>query len=100
MTAETAGPSRGRLYDCGYTPEQRASVAELLTDHNAVAQISELPDRDGFLIRVWPPGGTNEFGGTNLACLTAVIRFDADHNTVIEKLEALAGARLGGTRRV
>lgn len=72
------GPARGRLYDMHYSPEQRASVAELLTSYNAVAQISELPDHSGFLIRVWPPGGTVEFGGNNVSVLSAVVKFGAD----------------------
>ena len=81
-------PSRGRIFDLGYQPEVQAQVVELLTSYNAVAQVSELPDRDGFLIRVWPPGGTAEFGGHNLTCLSAVVKFGPDLKPTITHFEA------------
>lgn len=81
-------PSRGRLFHLGYSPEEPATVVELLTSYDAVAQVSELPDGDGFLIRVWPPKGTAEFGGTNLTVLSATVMFDAGLKTTITHLEA------------
>lgn len=79
--------STGRLFDMGYSPEQRAAVAELILQSNAVAQIGALPSSDGFLIRVWPPNGTHEFGGNNMTVMSFVIRFDAKGKAIIEHLD-------------
>ena len=68
--------SVGRTYDTGYSPDVEASVVELILDRNIKGQMSVLPDGDGFLIRLWPPNGTHEFGGTNGTALSMSMRFD------------------------
>lgn len=68
----------GRTYDMGYTPDVKASVVELILDRNIVGQLTEIPDGDGFLIRLWPPNGTHEFGGNNGTSLSMVVKFEAD----------------------
>lgn len=71
----------GRTYDMGYSEEVSAVVAELrLTERNVIAQISEIPadeeGGEGFLLRVWPPNGTAEHGGTNMTAFSLSFRFD------------------------
>lgn len=62
--------------------EVQSSVAELVLDTHAVAQITaikELSEEDGFLVRIWPPNGTHEYGGYNMTALSFVIRFENGH---------------------
>ena len=80
------GQPRGRLFDHGYSPEQPAGVAELLLAFNAVAQIAALPDNDGFMIRVWPPCGTHEFGGNNSTVVSMGVRWGPDLRTVVDSI--------------
>jgi hypothetical protein len=68
--------SYGRTWLMGSAEERVASVADLRLPDNAIAQVSALPDQDGFLIRVWPPNGTHEYGGTNLTVLTVAMKSD------------------------
>lgn len=66
-------------YDSGRASEYPGQVAELHLESTAVAQVSEIgfgsghADRQGFLIRVWPPGATHRYGGDNLQLLTVVV---------------------------
>jgi hypothetical protein len=60
----------------GSAEERVATVADLRLPDNAIAQVAALPERDGFLIRVWPPNGTHEHGGTNLTVLSVVMKSD------------------------
>src|SRR5690606_21155798 len=76
-TDETRHP-RGRTRVHTYYPEAKehdSKVATLLLPSNASAQVSALMEEDGFLIRVWPPNGTHEFGGSNSTVATIVVRF-------------------------
>lgn len=77
-----------RHYDqSAYKHDHDGRTAELhLTDH-AVAQVSEIPEDQGsgFLIRVWPPNGTHEYGGNNSTALCAVVKF-VDDNWIVESL--------------
>ena len=68
--------------------EYPGNVAELHLESNAVAQVALTQGQDGFLIRVWPPNGTHEYGGHNLTAMSAVIRFDDDGKPVVEYIEA------------
>jgi hypothetical protein len=60
----------------GSAEERVASAADLRLPDNAIAQVSALPERDGFLIRFWPPNGTHEYGGTNLTVLSVILKSD------------------------
>ena len=78
MSDEPARPAiqRARVYlGSGIVDETfDAKVAELLTTSNAAAQISVLPEGDGFLIRAWGPNELHEFGGGNGNLLSLVLR--------------------------
>lgn len=69
--------NRGRVYTnpALATLDFDSDVVDLTTSTHAQAQLSVLPNGDGFLIRVWPPNGVHEFGGSNLTTLSAVISF-------------------------
>lgn len=54
------------------------NVVSLRIARNASAQLSELPDGRGFLIRAWGPNKTHEFGGDNSNALSVTIRFDPE----------------------
>lgn len=54
------------------------AAVDILLPSLAQAQIGTLAsviDKDGFLIRVWPPEGTHEFGGTNGTAISLLITF-------------------------
>jgi hypothetical protein len=81
------GPSHARVFDRSAIGHDHPSeVVALHLSYNAVAQVASLPDRDGFLIRVWPSNGTYEYGGTNTTLLSVVIKFDAQLRPSIEHL--------------
>lgn len=70
--------ARTRTYSDGvHPPDKSGEVVELHLDNNAVAQVSELPKNypQGFLIRVWPPNETNEYGGNNANVISMSIEF-------------------------
>lgn len=79
---------RGRTYHHGYHPEVEADVVELILPGNIKAQVSEIPPSQGvgFLIRVWPPNGTHEFGGTNGTALSMSMTFDKDGIMTLKSL--------------
>lgn len=62
-----------------------ADVAHVtIGGRNIVGQISVLPDNSGFLIRVWPPNGTHEHGGSNGTTVSLVVKYDADDQPCLE----------------
>jgi hypothetical protein len=79
---------RGRYFDrisVGHDLPD-ANVVELLLSFGGKAQVSGLPDNTGYLIRVFPPGGTHEEGGGNTNDLSLVIRYDEQLRTIVEGL--------------
>lgn len=85
------GKVRTRHYDWQARPHDHdddGKVVELHLGFNAVAQIGALPDEDGFLIRVWPPNGNVEYGGSNTTCLSAVVEFGPDLKPRIRHIDA------------
>ena len=81
--------ARTRTYRDGvHPPDESGEVVELHLDNNAVAQVSQLPANypPGFLIRVWPPNETNEYGGSNVTALSLSVEF-VDGNPVLQHLD-------------
>ena len=75
--------SAGRIYNSGQAVERSSECVALVLDSTAVAQIATLGHSDlgeGFSIRVWAPGATAEFGGSNLTTANLMIRFTAEGN--------------------
>lgn len=66
-----------------------AEVAELILDNNSIAQISEAPIEQGtgFLIRVWPPNGTHEHGGSNMPTLSLSIIYNETGKPELKHLD-------------
>jgi hypothetical protein len=92
--------TEARVYRLGGTDVVEARVVELRTGSHIVGQISELPEGqgDGLLIRVWPPDGTHEDGGSNLEALSLVVSFDADGVLTLQNLSLDHDVARLGTR--
>ena len=75
----------GRIHtEVGATVQQPGVVASLHLDSRAAAQASELPEGNGFLIRVWGPGRLHEYGGDNANCVSLVVKFTDDGVPVLD----------------
>lgn len=84
---ERFGRIKARHYDrSAIAHDHDGETAELHLGFAAVAQVSATPDGDGFLIRVWPPSGTHEYGGNNGTVLSTVVTFDAGCRPHIDHL--------------
>ena len=81
--------ARTRTYrDGAHPPDEIGEVVELHLGNNAVAQVSALPRNfpPGFLIRVWPPNETNEYGGSNANVLSLSVEI-VDGKPVLQHLD-------------
>lgn len=77
-----------RTYTHGVATPSDGRVVALHLPNNAVAQVSAFPgEENGFLLRVWPPNGTYEYGGDNGTLLSVAVRFDDDGSVVLEGLD-------------
>ena len=81
--------AEARTYRDGVATPSIGEVVALHLSNNAVAQVSAFPgeQENGFLLRVWPPNGTHEYGGDNGTLLSVAIRFDDGGNVVLEGLD-------------
>jgi hypothetical protein len=79
------GQTHTRTYDsCSVGADHDGKVAEVHLASHAVAQVSAFTADDGFLVRVWPPNGTHEYGGTNSSALSFAISFDDDGQPTLQ----------------
>lgn len=79
--------AKGTVWRMAIPETKDAEVVDLKLDNAATAQISELPDKTGFLIRVWPPNGLVSQGGTNMPTATLIVAFDAEGKPDLSKFD-------------